>query len=162
MKNLLLMRHAEPNINILGVKDINRSLNEIGTNDAEMMGKHMKIKKYIPDIIISSPAVRALSTAKIIAKIINYPFSKIIINRNIYYSSSKEILEIIQNVSNKYDILMITGHNPTLHHLSQTLTGEQVFTFPTCSIFCIQFDVEHWNQIDVGEKKFMIFPDYNL
>jgi len=155
------MRHAEPNLNIIGVKDINRSLNKIGTNDAEMMGKRIKIKKYIPDIIISSPAVRALSTAKVIARIINYPFSKIIINRNIYYSSYQDILEIIQNVSNKYDTLMISGHNPTLHHLSQTLTEEQVFSFPTCSIFCIQFDVEHWNQIGVGEKKFMIFPDKN-
>ena len=77
---------VEANINGLDTIAISEPLNEIGIKDAEIMGKHIKIKKYIPDIIISSPAIRALSTAKIIAKIINYPFSKILINRNIYYN----------------------------------------------------------------------------
>ena len=53
---------------------------------------------------------------------------------------------------------MITGHNPTFHFLSQILSGENISQFPACCMFCIEFDVEHWSQINKGKKQFMISP----
>ena len=159
MKYLLLVRHAEPHSSIFGQKDIYRSLNTRGNFDAKKMAQELKNKKYVPDIIISSPANRAISTSRIIAEIIKYPLSNIEINKNIYYSSWKDVLGIIQKVPDIHNSLMIAGHNPAFHYLAQILTGERILSFATCTMLYIQFDVEEWSKIEVGKKKFMIYPE---
>ena len=158
MKYLLLVRHAEPHLNIMGQNDIDRSLNIKGECDAKIMAQKLDNKGYIPDIIISSHANRAISTCKIIAKILNYPSENIRINKNIYYSSIEEVIGVIKNVPQKYNFLMLTGHNPTLHYLSQALTGDTILSFDTCMMFCIQFDIEHWDRMKIGKIKFNIYP----
>ena len=130
------------------IKDFDRPLNKIGLKEAKLMAKQLSEEKFLPHLIISSGANRALTTSKIIAKIIGYSEQDIEINNSIYHSSHDNVIDIIHGVPDSYAKLMIAGHNPTLHYLSQILTGEQVLSFPTCSVFCIQFDVEHWNQID--------------
>ena len=158
MKQLLLVRHAESNLNYNNLKDFDRPLNNKGEKDAKIMAKQLIDLKFIPEYIISSGANRALTTSKIIAQNVNYPESDIEVNDNIYHSSYETVLEIVQNISDEYKKIMIVGHNPTFHFLSQILSGENVSKFPTCSMFCIEFDVEHWAQIDKGKKQFMIFP----
>jgi len=158
MKYLLLVRHAEPHLSIFGQKDIDRALNSKGEHDAERMAKELKNRKHFPDMIISSHANRAISTSKIIAKTLNYSNKNIKINNNIYYSSSNDVMNIIKDVPRKYKFLMVTGHNPTLHYLAQILTGKRIISFSTCNMFCIQFDIEHWVQMEIGQEKFNIYP----
>ena len=68
------------------------------------------------------------------------------------------MLNIISSIDNKYGFVMITGHNPTFHYLSQLLSNESIIKFPTCSMFAIAFNVDLWSEVSIGEKKFMIFP----
>ena len=68
------------------------------------------------------------------------------------------MLNIINNIPNKYNSVMIAGHNPTFHYLSQLLSNETISEFPTCSMFSLEFDVDSWNEVDRGKKQFMIYP----
>jgi len=159
MKKTLIVRHAKATLNFKGLKDFDRTLDVKGQKDAEMMANQLINNNFIPDYIISSGAKRALSTSAIIASVIGYENKKIEVIDSIYTSTCDEIIDIIRGVSNKYNKLMIVGHNPTFHFLCQLLSGENIMRFPTCSMFCLKFDIESWSFIDKGKKEFMIFPE---
>ena len=157
MKKIILVRHAESSIN-LDIKDFNRPLNDRGLLDAKLMST--KVKKYIKslDIIITSGANRALSTSRIFANNFDIKTCDILIDNNIYNSSVDYIMSSIYTIPNEYKTVMIFGHNPTFHTLSQLLTGESIYDFPTCSIFCVKFDTINWIDVNKGKKEFMIYP----
>ena len=158
MKSILIVRHAQASYSFQGLKDFDRPLDKEGVKEANIMSQQLIEKNFIPDYIISSGAKRALTTAKIISKHINYKENNIEVDDSIYNSSSDQIIDIIKGVPDKYNKLMIAGHNPTLHLLSQILSGKNINSFPTCSMFCIKLYIESWALIDKGEKEFMIFP----
>ena len=159
MKYLLLARHAESDLNHMDFKDFDRPLNSIGESDATLMANQLLKSNINLDYIISSGANRAYSTSRIIAKEINYPLKSIEINNDIYHSSEQIILNIINSVSDKHQCVMLTGHNPTFHHLSQLLSNETILKFPTCSMFSIEFNVKSWVEVYKGTKMFMIYPE---
>ena len=159
MKSILIVRHAQASYSFQGLKDFDRPLDKDGIKEAQIMSKQLIKKKFIPDYIISSGAKRALTTARIVSKHINYKENNIEVANSIYNSSCEQMIDIIQRVSDKYNKLMITGHNPTFHLLAQMLSGEDIMKFPTCSIFCIKLNIESWALINKGEKEFMIFPE---
>lgn len=158
MKELLIVRHANASLNFKSLKDFDRNLNSEGENESKLMAKQLLNSNFYPDCIISSGANRALSTSKIIAKAINFSINKIKINDDIYYSSKEDIIETVHNISNEYSSIMLVGHNPTLHYLSQMLSGENIISFPTCSMCCISFDVDNWNHAIDGKKMFFMYP----
>ena len=159
MKKIILVRHAQSPIEYANIIDFDRPLNNKGVLEAELMSN--KIKKFISkvDVIISSGANRALSTSGIIAANINFNSDDIIIDDNIYNSSIDYMLSLIYSIPNKHEIVMLFGHNPTFHRLSQLLVKERIHIFPTCAMFGIKFNVNSWTDIDKGIKDFMIYPD---
>ena len=158
MKELLIVRHAEAISDFENFKDFDRPLNNYGQKDAKIMAKQLIKHNFYPDYIMSSGASRAYSTAKIISKEMKISKDNININNDIYSSSKENILESIYNISDKFNSVMITGHNPIFHILSQLLTKENILNFPTCSMYCIIFDINHWSKLDIGKKKFFIYP----
>ena len=82
MKTIILVRHAKSSWKDLRLDDFDRPLNKRGKKNAPFMGKILKARRTIPDLILSSPAKRAGKTARAIAKAIDYPKTKIIIDRN--------------------------------------------------------------------------------
>jgi len=158
MKQLLIVRHAESSWKN-NIKDFDRPLNESGIEDAELMSNQLLIKEFKPDLIISSGANRALTTSKIISNTLNYLHEKIEINNNIYNSTYDIIIDIVREVPDNCDKLMIAGHNPSFHYLTQILSNELVVKFSPCSMFCVEFNNEKWRNIKKGKKKFMIYPN---
>jgi len=141
MKTLYLARHAKSSWKHPELSDIERPLNKRGKRDAPYIGNILKEKGVNPDILLSSPAVRARKTAATIAEIIDYPNSKILIDENIYESSSNELVNIIQgfddkydSVMNKYDSVMMFGHNPGFTMLNNYLTESFIDNIPTYQI----------------------------
>jgi len=159
MKRLLLLRHAEANLDFSSIKDFDRPLNEIGSSDAQLIGEKLTQEKTEIDFMLSSGANRAIATAKVIAKCVGYPIKSIEINNDIYNSSHNIMMNVINSVLDIYSSIIIAGHNPTFHYLSQLLSDESLNEFPTCTVFCIEFDVDSWAQVIKGKKKFMIFPE---
>jgi phosphohistidine phosphatase len=122
------------------------------------MGERLKRYKVKPDIIISSPAKRAFSTAKIIAERLEVANLKT--EPKLYTGTSAVYLDIITQISDEHKSVFIVGHNPTITEICENLSGKFVGNIPTCGIFCIEFDVECFSDISSssGKKLFFDFP----
>lgn len=160
MKHLFLNRHAKSDWGQPGLTDAERPLNERGIHDAPMMGKRLAERKENIDLIVSSPANRAITTAKAIAKQINYPLENIHQEPRIYEARVSELLKIVNHLDNKYDTVVLFGHNPGFTDFADYLTGAGILNIPTCGICKISFDIDDWAQVSahLGNLDYFDFP----
>jgi phosphohistidine phosphatase len=149
MKTLLVMRHAKSDWESGASSDFDRPLNSRGKNDAPEQGKEIKKRKLIPELIISSPANRALTTAKLASKEFDYN-DEILLDEDFYFGNITDIVEKIKLTSNKINRIMIVGHNPTWSSIVELLSGKYV-EMKTASVAVINFETSKWSEI---EKKF--------
>lgn len=157
MKQLVLIRHAKSSWSDYNIKDIERPLNKRGNRDAPFMGELLMEKEIIPDVIYSSPAVRAFITSEIIAQKVNYPTEKIINKSEIYEASANGLLNIISSFSNKNEIVMMFGHNPGFSMLANYLCNSFVSNMPTCSVIQLNFDFDNWQEITADSGTLISF-----
>ena len=143
MKKLLFVRHAKSSWKSDDLSDMQRPLNNRGERDAPKIGDFLQQQGIKADLIISSPANRAFTTAKIIADKINYPQEEIVQNQNLYVFTHhvETIVEIIKTVDSKHQNLLLFGHNPTFSALAHYFSDRFAAELPTCTAVCFQFDV---------------------
>src|SRR5689334_22986953 len=111
MKTLFLVRHAKSSWAHLSLNDFDRPLNARGKKDAPFMGEILYNQHILPDLLLSSPAKRAFSTAKKIAKAIGYKKKEINTDKDIYDADEDTLLKVIHRQDQKYDSIMLVGHN---------------------------------------------------
>jgi phosphohistidine phosphatase len=157
MKKLYILRHAKSSWTDAALSDFNRPLNERGKRDAPLMGIKLADLNILPDLLLSSAANRAFSTALIVAEALNYPKDRINKREDLYLASSRKILKIINFTENKYDSIMIVGHNPGLTDLAIDLGTLQVSNMPTCALVALDFAVDEWQEVDKGSGKNILF-----
>lgn len=157
MKKLYIIRHAKSSWKDLYLDDFERPLNKRGKQNAPFMGDKLKDKNIVPDIIISSPALRAKTTAKIIAKKVKYN-KKILFNDNVYESSPIILHKILIKIDDKNSIVFLFGHNPELNMLAEDYVkfDENIVT---CGVVEIEFDCDKWTEISAENAKLISF-DY--
>jgi len=160
MKTLYIVRHAKSSWKNADLKDIERPLKASGKKDAELVAEQLRKDKIHPEYFLSSPAVRAYATAKIFAKILEFPKDKIEINTSVYGSSVEELHTLILGMDNQYHSLMLFGHDPTLCNFVSFLTKQHYEKVPTSGVVAIQFHADNWNEIQPqsGKVKFFIYP----
>jgi phosphohistidine phosphatase len=146
MKSVLLLRHAKSSWKHPDLNDQDRPLNKRGKRDAPIMGRLLKRKDLVPNIIISSTAIRARSTAEALAKASGYK-GEIILNKSLYAARPEAYLGLMRDLSVQYVRVLIVGHNPGLEELVEMLTGE-IHLIPTCSLAHVKFRVGKWSDID--------------
>ncbi len=144
MKNLILVRHAKSSWENRSISDFERGLNNRGEKDAPFMAGILKKKNIKIDLIISSPAKRAITTAKIFAEELMVPEKKIAYNENIYEADRKDLLEVIIETHDSVNNLMLFGHNPGLTYLSNYLCDFEIDNLPTCGIMGMQLNFDSW------------------
>ncbi|MEN7973691.1 MAG: histidine phosphatase family protein, partial [Verrucomicrobiota bacterium] len=132
-KTLYLVRHAEAFWMKAGQRDFDRPLNDRGKHDAAEMGQKLKATGIQPEIIISSPALRATQTAEIIVRKLGLSTDSILFNENIYEAETADLLKIVKSVKECHASTMLIGHNPSMTWLINHLTGQHVANAPTCS-----------------------------
>lgn len=160
MKQLLLVRHAKSDWNNQDLSDFDRPLNKRGERNAPEMALRLLDKHFVPQAIISSPALRALSTARSFADIFNMDENSIIKEPKIYEASLKTLLSLVNSVDNKYNFIAIFGHNPGITNLAIELCDTNVYDMPTCGVMLIEFPFYDWSMISKGTgiKKLYDFP----
>lgn len=152
MKTLILVRHAKSDWGYEFLKDIDRPLNERGYRDAYTQSKWYAEKYNVPDILVSSPAVRAISTALIFARQLKYDEQKILIRHGIYESNVENFLSMIRNLPDDFQSAMVFGHNPTITNVANEIANDfYVDNIPTCGIIVLSFNTDDWKK--VGEIK---------
>lgn len=161
MKLLYIVRHAKSSWDDTELSDFERPLNERGKRDAPRMGKRLKEKSFTADLILTSPAKRALSTAKRIGKVIGYDSDKIKKDRRLYHADDDTILDVLQHLKDKHHTLMLVGHNPGLTDFVNSLMDEEmdIDNVPTCGVVAFEIKINSWKNLDWGIGKFLFF-DY--
>jgi len=160
MKNLLIMRHAKSDWNHENSSDFERPLNKRGIKAAPFMGKEIKKRNKIPDIIISSPANRAKTTAKLFAEKSDYT-KEIIFEKDFYFGHIENVIDKLKSIDSSIDRIMIVGHNPTWEHFVTELSKNYPYvTMPTAAIASINFDIENWSDLKygIGNLEWLIKP----
>ena len=159
MKNLFLTRHAKSSWSNPGLADIDRPLNERGKKAAPFMGKLIVDKGEKPELLISSPANRALSTAKAFGEVMGLVENDIIVNRAIYSAGAQQLLELVQNQDDLHKSIVLFGHNPTFTSFVNMLTGSNIMNVVTCGVVRIDFEYSSWTDIDFGSGR-LVYYEY--
>lgn len=144
---LTIVRHAKSSWDYEDVSDTDRHLKLRGIRDAYDMARRIKIEMILPDLMICSPAIRALHTATIFIKIFDIGFSKLDIEPRLYGSGVSIIKEVIAEQDPLMMNLMLLGHNPDFSELSSVLSGNAFMDLPTCGICRLVFETEDWASI---------------
>jgi len=152
MKELYILRHAKEEFN-QNINDYDLHLSEQGSKDAKKIGEILNKKKVLPDLIVSSPALRARETAQIVAKQINYK-NHIMYNEVIYEAFLNELIESISYTYDSVNSLLIVGHNPALTALAITFTDFKE-ELKNSDLIKIEFDCNSWIDIDKNNSKFV-------
>ena len=146
-RNLLLVRHAKSSWDNADLQDFDRPLNKRGLKNAPEMGKRLLNKNLKINLIYSSPALRAITTAELIAKEINYESKKIIPKQKIYDADLTALIDVVMDIDESCQCAMLVGHNPGFTYLCNYLCNAEIDNMPTCSMAYIEFPVEIWKEI---------------
>ena len=148
MKTLLILRHAKSSWNYPQLSDYDRPLNARGKRDAPRMGEFLREQRLIPDRILTSSAKRARKTTSKVAKACGY--TRKVKKVDAFYDSIPGIYyETLQVLSDKYQRVMVVGHNPTMEQLVRSLTGE-FRRMPTAALAHIELPIQHWEALDLN------------
>jgi phosphohistidine phosphatase len=136
-------------------------LNERGYSDAYMLSNWYYTHHELPNLIVSSDATRALSTAMIFTRALGIPSERMLIEPKIYESTSSTLKKVIKNFDAAANCVMLFGHNPGITNLVNELSNDLFFdNIPTCGIISFQFDIKSWsdNLEKKGQIVFQQFP----
>jgi len=156
---LLICRHAKSDWRHAGLSDFDRPLNERGERDAPEMGRRLVRHGVQPDLIMTSPAARALATALHYAGQLGMPSGQVIQNPAQYAASVPELISLIRKVDPGVSTLMLVGHNPESTGLANELGGLNIDNIPTCGIAALAFPHCAWAELTVGSGVLLFF-DY--
>jgi phosphohistidine phosphatase len=151
MKALTLIRHAKSSWDDTSLADRLRPLNERGLRDAPVIGRRLAEHGDKPDLIVSSPARRALTTAQMIADEVGYPQHAVSLDDRIYDAPADGLLMVIRELDDQLHQVFMVCHNPAVEDLVGRLTSGKVTRMPTCSLVTLTYDIPAWS--GVGETK---------
>lgn len=144
MKTLTLVRHAKSSWKDTRIRDIDRPLSKRGERDAPRMGKRIAAAGIRPSLIISSPAVRAWTTAKLVAAEMAYPLEFLQREDELYLASLDDLLSVVAAQETGFNNLMLVGHNPGLTDFANFLSPGLTSNLPTAGVVSVQFDRDDW------------------
>jgi len=145
MKLLTLVRHAKSDWKDTSLSDRQRPLNRRGERDAPEMGRRIARHGIRPSLIIASPAVRAWTTAKIIATEISYPTEFLQREASLYLASLDDLLDAVVAQDNGFNSLMVVGHNPGMTEFANFLLPGLTNNLPTAGVVSVQFEGDDWS-----------------
>jgi len=157
MKTVYLVRHAKSSWDFPNLRDIERPLNKRGLRDAPFMAKLLAKQGVEPDAILSSPAVRALTTATFFKNELGLEGEDIFIRDEIYEAYPEVILHLIQTLPEKFNTVMLFGHNPTFTSVSNMFNNSYIANVPTCGISKIEAQISNWTAFDEKTAKLFSF-----
>ncbi|HKP68184.1 MAG TPA: histidine phosphatase family protein [Pyrinomonadaceae bacterium] len=149
MKTLFVLRHAKSSWDNPSLADFDRPLNDRGNNAAPFMGQIMADRDLSPEVIVSSPAVRARETASLVKESGNLD-AEIRHDERIYEASPQTLLQVAGGIDDSFRSAMIVGHNPGMEGFIRVLTG-RLESMPTAALAIIDLDIASW--ADIGADR---------
>lgn len=156
MKILTLVRHAKSSWKDSSLTDGERPLNKRGERDAPMMGERIRNHGIRPSLIISSPAARAWTTARIIAEKISYPTEFLQREHKLYLASLDDLLGVVVAQDDGFNSLMVVGHNPGLTNFANFLSPGLTNNLQTTGVVSVKFDRDDWNLFEQPATELLV------
>ena len=149
-KRLTLLRHAKSSWNDPKLPDRDRPLNERGEHDAPMMAQRLRSLGVRPSLILTSTALRAMQTARLIARGIGYPLEFLQREADLYLASPEEILEVLARQEDSFNDILLCGHNPGITELARRLADDKIDHMPTCAFAVLEVKLRSWSELNEG------------
>jgi len=121
-----------------------------------MMGRALNSRGVRPDMIATSPALRATSTAMAIAEEIGLA-DIVQTDPRLYHSYAGDLLKLIKSLPKSIHSAMLVGHNPSFTDLANHLIPDEIDNIPTCGIVAIAFQTTDWSKIERNSGQLMFF-----
>jgi len=164
MKYLTIIRHAKSSWGQPGLADHDRPLNERGQRAAPAVAAFLHRTYFggsgspallpLPDRLVTSTALRALSTAQIMRDTFAMPVEMLLLESRLYLAESDRILEVMRGFNESWNHVMIFGHNPGLHDFAEhILARANIPKVPTCTAVIMAFPHEFWGLADWNEAQ---------
>jgi phosphohistidine phosphatase len=153
MRTLYLIRHAKSSWDNPALRDFQRPLNERGLQDAPRMARILRERGVQPDLIVTSPARRALTTAQFFAAEFGLAEADFQQNEDIYEAQPLQILRVISGLPDAANTVLLFGHNPTFTDVANRFTEDFIPNVPTCGIVRIESSAQSWNELYEGNAK---------
>ena len=159
-RQLIICRHAKSSWSDATLRDFDRPLNKRGERDAPEMGRRLAQRGIHPDLILASPAVRALQTAHHYAHQLAYPLDRLLTNPLQYAATTRQLITMLQGTASEVQTLLLVGHNPESTELANMLGGLRIDNIPTSGIVGLSFVLPSWQELapGMGQLLFFDFP----
>lgn len=161
MKYLTVIRHAKSSWDQPGLADHDRALNERGSKAASAVAAFLN-KTYFgagdgpsllpkPDRLVSSTALRALSTAQLMREVIGLSTEHLLLDSRLYLAEAATIMDVIRGLDESWHHVIIYGHNPGMHEFAERILARaHVAKMPTCSTVIMAIPAEYWGLAEWG------------
>ena len=148
MKTLLVMRHAKSSWDDTGLTDYDRPLNQRGIKAAQRMGRLLRDEELVPELILSSSALRAITTVELVVRACGHdtPVSQL---RELYLAEPAAYLQALRALGANPARVLLMGHNPGLEQLIEKLTGSAI-RMPTAAIAQVSLPLASFAELEKG------------
>lgn len=157
MKTAILVRHGKSSWEY-NVSDRDRPLMERGIKDVNKVAKEFSSNSIHIDAAYSSPANRALHTAMIFLRTLNFPFTKFELSNELYDFSGEDVYRFLKGLNNDQDTVIIFGHNEAFTHIANSLGNMYIDNVPTSGLVQLKFDTNDWSAVTKGITVQTLFP----
>lgn len=160
MKRVVIIRHAK-SVQYGYDNDLYRDLTGKGESDAKRIGEKLADLNVKPDLVISSPATRAIHTATLFCKQLGHDADKISKDEILYSGlTTQGFVDMLQKLPESVQTVFVFGHNPSVYYLAYNLVKYFNSDMPTCSTVAIDFPVEKWTEVSarIGQVAFQLTP----
>jgi phosphohistidine phosphatase len=155
MRLLTVVRHAKSSWDDADLSDFERPLNERGRRDAPAMAMWTRQAIGVPDRIVTSPALRAISTARLFADVLGIDNEQLLIHSQIYEASLSTLLRLIRGFEDTAPHVMLFGHNPGLTELCRALADCPFDSLPTGAVVHLELSGKYWENVEEGSGELL-------
>lgn len=159
MRTLYLIRHAKSGWDNPSLSDHDRPLNDRGRKDAPMMAERLRQGAHPIDVILTSTARRAESTAMAFARAFGIPENDLVRTRMLYHPEPDDFLRVIRGIDDRYRHAAVFSHNPGITDFAGGLGVAAIDHMPTCSVFALATEAASWREFREASRRFLFF-DY--
>lgn len=156
-RRLLLLRHAKSDWDAAYGDDHERPLARRGRRAARLVGRFLRAVDRVPDLVITSSAVRARSTVELATEAGDWG-AALEVSDELYDSEPRRVLEVLWRRGGSASTVLLAGHEPVWSLLAGGLIGGACLRFPTAALASLRFDVDEWSDAKRGELEWMITP----
>lgn len=150
-KTLFLVRHAKASRDDPELADEARPLNKRGKRDAAAMAQRLAHRPERPELIVTSPATRARSTAEAMAAALGLDLTSLVVDERIYDATAVDLLEVIRALDPRHERVMLVGHHPGITEIANRLAGAAIAKIPTCGIAEVRLHGRAWVEAREGQ-----------